>query len=499
MRNKIIAQIYTIAILLFYTTIVLAQDLETPIITSIEVSADGHPIVSWKVDNPMLIDGFIIKRKIYDGQGVISGTFNNVAVIDNPNTTSYTDISTSYGTMAKPNERSEVYTVASYKADNLGQVYYSLMSEEASTIMMNARYDVCSGEYQFSYNNVDDVLYYTLNTYYGSESALMVSKDTVISFKFDDFEQIRRFSIRCDAVSGTATYSPIIEVTAPKIELPSKYAIDYVTVNSSGLELSLSVSESSSVDAVSLVRRNVATGEVSTLDIPEKVLNRYVYHDSTADTSMLYIYRIVLKDECNNEISRSDSAYNIVLSVDEGDGVSNNLSWNMLRYWQNNGGVYSVDIMRSEDAVEWNSVSEVSPMYAEYRESLSNIVADSELHSGQFYYRVLLYGRTDTVASNTVCMQRNAVMYVPNAINPESKRDDDKIFRPRADFLSNYKLTVYDKRGAIVFQTTDISEGWDGHDRSSKLCPRDTYVYHISFKSSNGTEIHRKGFVNLVY
>lgn len=498
MKNIKAAQIYIIVILLMYTSVVLAQDLETPVITSVEVSSDGHPIVSWKVENPSLIDGFIIKRKIYDGQGVISGTFNNVAVVDNPYATSYTDISTSYGTMAKPNERHEVYTVASYKENDLQQVHYSLMSDEASTIMMDAQYDICSGEYQFSFNSVDNVLYYTLNTYNGKESALMVTKDTVITFKFDDFEQYRSFSIRCDAVSGAATYSPIINVTAPKVELPSKYAINYVTINN-GVELSLSVSQSASVDAVSLIRRNVHSGEISTFDMPENVLNRYVYHDTTADTSMLYIYRIVLKDKCNNEISRSDSAYNIVLAVDEGDGISNSLKWNMLRYWQNNGGVYSIDILRSEDAVEWHREADVSPMYAEYHESLSNIVADSDLHSGQFYYRVLLYGREDTVASNTVCMQRNAVMYVPNAINPESNRDDDKIFRPRADFLSDYKLTVYDKRGAIVFQTTDVAEGWDGHDRSSKLCPRDTYVYHISFKSSNGTKIHRKGFVNLVY
>ena len=91
------------------------------------------------------------------------------------------------------------------------------------------------------------------------------------------------------------------------------------------------------------------------------------------------------------------------------------------------------------------------------------------------------------------------MVFVPNAINPEDDNIDNRYFRPRADFMSDYKMYVYNKRGEQIFATTDPEEGWDGRNRSGKLYPPDAYLYVISYRSSAGERLQKTGFVNLVY
>ncbi|MBR2199876.1 MAG: hypothetical protein IJ894_03885, partial [Bacteroidales bacterium] len=121
-----------------------AQDgVETPTLTSIEVNDEGIPVLSWTMKNPDLVDGYIVKRLIVDGQGVIPGTYNNVAVIENNHTFTYTDRSNEYGTYAMTGIRKEYYCIAAYVIDDNGQKHYSLMSEPVSTITLQANYDYC--------------------------------------------------------------------------------------------------------------------------------------------------------------------------------------------------------------------------------------------------------------------------------------------------------------------------------------------------------------------
>jgi len=58
---------------------------------------------------------------------------------------------------------------------------------------------------------------------------------------------------------------------------------------------------------------------------------------------------------------------------------------------------------------------------------------------------------------------------------------------------------IYDKRGENIFESAELSNGWDGTNRKGKLCPRDTYIYQISYKSSANKIYKKNGYVNLVY
>ena len=219
--------------------------------------------------------------------------------------------------------------------------------------------------------------------------------------------------------------------------------------------------------------------------------------DQYADPSRRYSYALAIDDKCGERLAESDSAYNIVATATIDATNTNLISWNAP---QNTDKISESKIYRKIDDNDWQEVGNVGRLYTDYQDILSNIIADETIYEGRFCYRILTTGTDGKIStSNIACIQREPIIYIPNALNPESQNTDNQTFRPRADFLRDYHLTIYDKRGAIIFQSDDINEGWNGYDRSSKLCHRDTYVYYMTYKTAAGKQISKSGMVNLLY
>ncbi|HHH50420.1 MAG TPA: T9SS type B sorting domain-containing protein, partial [Saprospiraceae bacterium] len=85
---------------------------------------------------------------------------------------------------------------------------------------------------------------------------------------------------------------------------------------------------------------------------------------------------------------------------------------------------------------------------------------------------------------------------IPNAFTPDGDGVND-IFR--LIYSGNVELIsfqIFDRRGSIVFETTNIDEGWDGTKNGKKM-PSDVYVYLIRLNLPTGEEI-LKGDVTLI-
>ena len=481
------------------TAVATAQDVETPTLTSIEVNDEGIPALSWTVKNPELVDGYIVKRLIVDGQGVIPGTYNNVAVIDNNKTFTYTDRSNEYGTYAMTSIRKEYYCIAAYVIDDNGQKHYSLMSEPVSTITLQANYDYCDDTYSLEYSAMDTPGTFSIIQLHPSHKTILTTTDTTVSKHFDTFASPRIFQIQWTGSNGIKTSSPSITIKGDKPVAPTTTTISYVTINDNGeICLSLTATDSPSAAEAQLIRRNTATGSETSTTLPEHIMQDYIYTDPTASPDSAYSYLLAVNDKCGHRLSQSDSAHNVIATALSEQTNSNLISWtSMLNI---DGGISANTIFRRIDNGEWEQIAEVGKYYNEYQDHLSNMIADETIYNGQFcYYVQITCQNGDIIRSNTACMQREPVIYIPNALNPKSDIIDNRTFRPRADFLADYHLAIYDKRGAIIFQSDDLNEGWDGYDRSSKLCSRDTYVYHITYKTSSGKQVSKSGMVNLLY
>ena len=495
-----------IIIMLLVSLQISAQNLQTPEILSVSVdTVTGRPVVKWKIDDPSQVDGYVVKRLIYDGVGVMPDTYNNVAVIDNNNVFEWEDNSTDYSTTAQPSERVEKYRVAAFVDDGT-QRKYSLMSDEMSTILLSVSYNKCTGEYSVKWTgkcgaNIDYYYVYSGVDGFGSRNAV-VNNDTTFATTFDDFSETRTFGVEAVLTNGESMFSTMARAFAKKVDVPSM-SVNTVSVNAqNGFDVVVNVAESQDVVKTVLVRHPSYSpgGTGDTIELPLHTSGPYLITDQDVDVAQKYDYRIAVFGDCGTPLDFSPFSQNIVLNVEPADNTTNLLTWNSMP------GISTEDyVIYSVDANGERTLLDNISMDTQYTHSLSNIIANGKGYDGRFCYQVSQtnyqssFAQNGEVFSNIVCVEREPVLFVPNAINPDADILDNRYFRPRSGFLNDYKMNIYNKRGELLFTTNDPEDGWDGKNQSGKLYPPDAYVYVITYKTASGKSQQQSGFVNLVY
>lgn len=105
--------------------------------------------------------------------------------------------------------------------------------------------------------------------------------------------------------------------------------------------------------------------------------------------------------------------------------------------------------------------------------------------------------KTDTQKAPEIS-QRDTVrsqLFVPNAFTPLS--DKNNLFKPAQAAVSDYRMNIYNRQGVLVFDSEDITYGWDGRSKG-EVCPSGTYVYVISFRDTEGKPHTQKGTLMLL-
>ncbi|MGB3948652.1 MAG: gliding motility-associated C-terminal domain-containing protein [Bacteroidia bacterium] len=106
-----------------------------------------------------------------------------------------------------------------------------------------------------------------------------------------------------------------------------------------------------------------------------------------------------------------------------------------------------------------------------------------------------------TTSSTPVALSRNVdiagEIFVANVFSPNGDGFNDFVFA-RGKALTEIEFIIYDRWGQKVFETKDITVGWDG--RSPKGEPLNTavFVYVVKGKFKNGDEATQKGNITLL-
>lgn len=102
--------------------------------------------------------------------------------------------------------------------------------------------------------------------------------------------------------------------------------------------------------------------------------------------------------------------------------------------------------------------------------------------------------------SDTYCEDINvdAAYYleVPNAFSPNGDMIND-VFKPEILGITTYSLQIFNRWGQKVFETNDVTAGWDG-TYNKKEQELDVYVYHIEAIAISGDKIDKKGNLTLI-
>lgn len=106
------------------------------------------------------------------------------------------------------------------------------------------------------------------------------------------------------------------------------------------------------------------------------------------------------------------------------------------------------------------------------------------------------------IAKDSVFIQINYLpcnkenIYIPNAFTPNGDGIND-VFYVRSNILKNIHLEIYDRWGNKVFETDNITDGWDGTYKGQPATP-DSYGYFIKGECIQNEKITLKGNVTLI-
>lgn len=117
-------------------------------------------------------------------------------------------------------------------------------------------------------------------------------------------------------------------------------------------------------------------------------------------------------------------------------------------------------------------------------------------------------GHYEITVSNDCSMDRKSFevtfeecpckILVPTAFSPNNDGKND-FFRPITScFAKNYRLKIFNRYGEIIFETGEITNGWNGKKGSREL-PTGVYVWILNYKNPNTQQlIQRSGTVVLI-
>jgi gliding motility-associated-like protein len=88
-------------------------------------------------------------------------------------------------------------------------------------------------------------------------------------------------------------------------------------------------------------------------------------------------------------------------------------------------------------------------------------------------------------------------LVIPNVFTPNNDGLNDE-WAINAGEINRIKITILDRSGKRVFETTDISKKWNGLDSLGKECPSGDYYYLVSYISGGNEEKTKTGLLKLI-
>jgi gliding motility-associated-like protein len=88
--------------------------------------------------------------------------------------------------------------------------------------------------------------------------------------------------------------------------------------------------------------------------------------------------------------------------------------------------------------------------------------------------------------------------YIPAAFTPNNDGKND-VFKVEGSEILDFSLVIFDRWGHAIFQSNDITNGWDGKSiNSAQPVPEGVYVFRIEMKNKQNRDIGENGSVTLL-
>lgn len=224
---------------------------------------------------------------------------------------------------------------------------------------------------------------------------------------------------------------------------------------------------------------------------PAASLTDTMYVDEAAQVATTsHCYTISYEDSCGNRSAISQPTCPIQLRVQTTGRNTNELRWTPYRGWESGVANYVIEYLDADDAV-YKSISMLS---------LTNYI-DNQISPEQQVIRYRIKAEPNDPLlppsySNIVEIKQRVRLIFPNAFNPLG-HPENRVFKPQWRYVASYNLQVFNRWGEIIFESFDISEGWNG-TLNGRPAPEDMYVYKVVASDETGDKIELTGTVMLL-
>jgi gliding motility-associated-like protein len=201
-----------------------------------------------------------------------------------------------------------------------------------------------------------------------------------------------------------------------------------------------------------------------------------------------YWYRMNVTDSCQHTSDYSNIGKSIFLKVDNTQ-LSPQLTWTAYHEWAKGIETYELQIQKDG---EFHNLQSFNFSTFNYIDSTTKI------NETEYCYRIVAYqSNSDVVSvSNVVCIPTEFHIFAPNSFTPNGDGTND-IFKAIGTYILDYQLIIYDRWGTKLFETTDITQGWDGTYKNQP-CPMDAYYFYINAQGTGSQRESIKGTIMLL-
>lgn len=442
---------------------------------SVSVQWNGSsPILGWQAGTDTDIQGYIV-------YSVQNGVYT---ALDTVSSTNYTDMTVS----ADNGSLSYALSVI----DSCGN--QSDTSVIHTTIYLQNSLNACLALNQLSWSPYtawpEGVQEYRIWVNENGGTYTLLATTSVLQYLHSGLQASSIYCYRIQAISnaGNSSTSNEICVRADVQSTPDYLYLRFATVvGDESIYLRCAYDTLADVKVIRLLRAPAGSSMFDTIGVmlPDWGTNEMYYTDNQVDVhTQSYDYKALLINNCYDIADSSNLARSILLQGESGVGLINRLRWNAYTDWPTGVSGYHLYRFSSVDTLPVQIYQ--GQMNGDmYKDDVAEVLSVDLLYC----YRVIAHesagnplGYQDTSVSNTLCLSQEPTLFVPSAFRPEGNYNP--VFKPFGYFgelLEEYELSVFNRWGEKLFETTDFSEGWDGKFRSD-MSQQGIYVYRIRYR-----------------
>ncbi len=293
-----------------------------------------------------------------------------------------------------------------------------------------------------------------------------------------------------------------IDAKGKNTEIKDNFVVTYIDYEANGINIK---EKSVEVDVNGVNNDNtwtVTKPKRHTVFKLKDKLTKYEYISDTFHTSLPFTAaQITIDAEAipHNTEKRSDDALVFGTKDDAKSNVSNYTYSGPLKINLERNSVDNIPADTVDATYTWRFYNDSTGTFRKSYRVRYNDLSLSDEPIDEFGTHFIMLTCNNTVCQDTLVAGfkvKTSYLTFPYVFTPNGDGYNDE-FRPTYTSIVEYKIWIYNTMGKKMYESEDITVGWDGTHKGHD-CPIGAYYYVVKAKGVDNVEYKLKGTVNLV-